>query len=271
MQDRRKSTGAREWSVYPAVDLRQGRVVRLMQGDPDRETEYANDPLRIAGRWREAGAEWLHVVNLDGALGEGGRENLSALQRMLEGTSRPALSLPKELRVQFGGGLRDLASVRRALGLGVSRVVLGTAAVRDPALVEAALSAFGAQRVAVGIDARNGVVKTHGWREGADVKALDLARRWADRGIRWIIFTDVARDGMRRGLNLEATVRLADATGLNVIASGGVANLEDVRRAHGAGLSGVIIGRALYEGALRLEDALCLPGPETGPSGRVQR
>jgi phosphoribosylformimino-5-aminoimidazole carboxamide ribotide isomerase len=240
------------WDIYPAIDLRRGRVVRLRQGDPDRETAYADDPLDVARRWQEGGAQWLHVVNLDGALGEGGRRNLAALERMLDGTSG--------LRVQFGGGLRDLATVRQLLRRGVERVVLGTAAVRDPALVEAALDAFGDRRVAVGIDARDGRVRTHGWQQGAGIEALDLAQRWAGRGIRWLIVTDVARDGMGRGLNVEATLRLAEATGLNVIASGGVADLGDVRRAHAAGLSGVIIGRALYEGDVALEDALRISG-----------
>jgi phosphoribosylformimino-5-aminoimidazole carboxamide ribotide isomerase len=219
-----------------------------MQGDPDRETKYADDPLRVAGRWQQAGAEWVHVVNLDGAFGERSAENLAALERILKGTIG--------VRVQFGGGLRDLASIRQALDLGVSRVVLGTAAARNPALVEAALDAFGAQHVAVGIDARDGRVRTHGWQQGAGISALDLAQDWADKGIHWLIFTDVARDGMGQGLNLEATVRLADVTGLNVIASGGVDSLEDVRRTYEAGLSGVIIGRALYEGRVVLEDAL---------------
>lgn len=234
------------WHVYPAIDLRRGQVVRLRQGDPAQETRYAADPLRVARRWQKAGASWLHVVNLDGAFGESSQENQSALARILT----------TGLRVQFGGGLRALASIQRALDLGVSRVVIGTAAVRDPVLVEAALARFGPERVAVGIDAREGRVRIHGWQEATTMTALDLARQWAARGLRWLIFTDVVRDGMSSGLNLEATVQLALATGLNVIASGGVASLEDVRRAYGAGLSGVIIGRALYEGKLALEDAL---------------
>lgn len=244
------------WHVYPAIDLRRGRVVRLKQGDPDRETAYADDPLQVARRWRRAGAEWLHVVNLDGAFGERSRTNLEALGRILK-------HMP-ELRVQFGGGLRDLDGIERALKLGVRRVVLGTAAVQNPALVEAALAAFGPSRVAVGLDARGGEVQTHGWQQDASVTALELAQRWAAKGIRWLIFTDVARDGMGRGLNLKATVRLAQATGLNVIASGGVSSLADVRRTHEAGLSGVIIGRALYEGEVALEEALHIGQSEGG-------
>jgi len=237
---------AMEWAVYPAIDLRQGRVVRLMQGDPGQETEYATDPLRVARRWQEAGATWLHVVNLDGAFGERSQANMEALARI--GTIGP--------RVQFGGGLRDLAAVRRAFELNVSRVVIGTAAVENPELVEVALAAFGPERVAVGIDARGEKVRTRGWRQATTVGAVDLVRRWAARGVRWVIFTDVARDGMSSGLNVEATAYLARSAGLHVIASGGVASLEDVRRAYEAGLSGVIIGRALYEGHVMLADAL---------------
>ena len=280
------------WTVYPAIDLRRGKVVRLRQGDPDQETRYADDPLSVARRWQEAGARWLHVVNLDGALDEGGHENQAALERILT----------TGLRVQFGGGVRDLATFRRALDLGVSRVVVGTAAVRDlkpadqagpvgpalpvlsaaegpapsvvegsaaegpPALVDQALQAFGPERVALGLDAREGQVRTHGWREAAPLTALELGRRWAARGVRWVVYTDVARDGMGSGLNLEATVHLVQATGLQVIGSGGVASLEDVQRAYQAGLSGVIIGRALYEGQVILEEAL-----RVGATGRETR
>jgi phosphoribosylformimino-5-aminoimidazole carboxamide ribotide isomerase len=244
----------RVWNVYPAIDLRRGRVVRLKQGDPSRETMYGSDPLRVAQRWRHAGAEWVHVVNLDGALGESGQENAAALAGILRGA--------EGLRVQFGGGLRTLAAVKRVLELGVSRAVLGTVAVRKPRVVEAALEQFGVERIAIAIDARDGRVQTNGWQEGADVEALALARDWAGRGARWVIVTDVARDGMGRGLNLQVTREIAAATGLNVIASGGVADLHDVRRAHESGAAGVIVGRALYEGDLTLEDALTI-----GPAG----
>jgi phosphoribosylformimino-5-aminoimidazole carboxamide ribotide isomerase len=243
-----------EWEVYPAIDLRQGRVVRLRQGDPAQETAYNDDPFAVARRWQEAGARWLHVVNLDGALGERGHENLVALERVL-GT---------KLSVQFGGGLRDLQSLRRALELGVSRTVVGTAAVEDPALLEAALTTLGPERIAVAIDARGGRVRTHGWQQDSVLTAVELARRCAGLGVRWIIHTDVARDGMGRGLNVEASRQLAREAGplkssehcLHIIASGGVAGLGDVQQAHRAGLSGVIIGHALYEGSVRLEDAL---------------
>ena len=272
----------RIWEVYPAIDLRRGRVVRLAQGDPNRETEYASDPLRVARRWQGAGATWLHVVNLDGAFDEGGQENQAALWRILA----------TGLRVQFGGGLRDLESIGRVLDLGVSRAVVGTAAVENPALVEAALAAFGPERVAVGVDARQGKVRTHGWQQASTLTAAELVERLADQGLRWVIFTDVARDGMGSGLNVEATARLAGMTGpsassgqrpstssgqrpstrlrraqpsrsgrrLHVIASGGVSSLDDIRHAYQAGLGGVIIGRALYEGQIRLQDALQVGG-----------
>lgn len=240
-----------DWNIYPAIDLRGGRVVRLMQGDPDQETAYADAPLRVARRWQAAGVEWVHVVNLDGAFGEGGQENQAALERILS----------TGLRVQFGGGLRDQESVRQALDLGVSRTILGTAAVKNPALVEAALESFGPHRIALAIDARDGKVRTHGWTQVTEITAVELAQTWAERGIRWTIFTDVARDGVGSGLNLERTTELARVSGLNVIASGGVASLDDVRRARAAGLSGVIIGRALYEGQVRLEDALQIDAP----------
>jgi phosphoribosylformimino-5-aminoimidazole carboxamide ribotide isomerase len=236
----------RTWDIYPAIDLRQGRVVRLAQGDPNRETEYANDPLRVARRWQQAGAKWLHVVNLDGAFGEQSRENQDALVQILT----------TGLQVQHGGGMRDLERIRQALELGISRVVVGTLALDDPAQVEAALDAFGPERIALGIDARDGTVRTHGWKKDTPVTAIELGQQWAAQGVRWAVFTDVARDGVRTGLNLEATAGLAQATGLQIIASGGVTSLEDVEQAYDAGLSGAIIGRALYEEEIKLEDAL---------------
>lgn len=241
-----RSQRSRDWVVYPAIDLRRGRVVRLMQGDPEKETRYADDPLGVARQWQAAGAAWLHIVNLDGAFDERGQENQAALGRIL------TTGLP----VQFGGGLRDLEGIRRALEMGVSRAIIGTAAVEHPALVEEALGAFGPERIAVGIDAREGKVRTHGWQEASTFTAVELAQKWAAQGVRWIIFTDVSRDGMGAGVNVAAAAHLARATGLNVIVAGGVASLADVRRTRQAGLEGVIIGRALYEGQVALEDAL---------------
>ena len=235
-----------EFAVYPAIDLRQGRVVRLAQGDPGRETSYSDDPLRVARRWEAAGAIWLHCVNLDGAFGEKGKQNHQALTRILE----------TPLSVQFGGGIRDMASITQAFDLGASRVVVGTAFVEDPGFVLTALEQFGPDRVAVGIDAREGIAQIHGWQEAAMITAEDLAQRWAEMGGRWLIFTDISRDGMGSGVNVDATIALSDSTGLRVIASGGVKTLSDVQRVRDAGLAGVIIGRALYEGHIELSDAL---------------
>jgi phosphoribosylformimino-5-aminoimidazole carboxamide ribotide isomerase len=237
-----------DFAVYPAIDLRQGRVVRLAQGDPGRETSYSDDPLQVAQRWEADGATVLHVVNLDGAFGEGGRQNQQALTAVLD----------TSLAIQTGGGIRDLASLSAVLEMGVFRVVVGTAFVENPGFVRTALEQFGPERVAVGIDALDGIVRIRGWQETAPITAMDLAQRWADMGGRWLIFTDISRDGMGSGVNVDATVALKGATGLNVIASGGVRTLADVRRVREAGLSGVIIGRALYEGHLALADALAV-------------
>ncbi|TFG70222.1 MAG: 1-(5-phosphoribosyl)-5-[(5-phosphoribosylamino)methylideneamino]imidazole-4-carboxamide isomerase [Anaerolineales bacterium] len=238
------------FTIYPAIDLRHGRVVRLSQGDPDRETSYANRPRIVAQKWQQSGAHWLHVVNLDGAFGEQGAENITALADITA----------TGLRVQFGGGLRNMETLRRALDLGVERVVLGTVAVHNPAFVIEALAEFGPGRIVMGIDARDGVVQVRGWQEATQLEAVDLALQWADMGGTWLVFTDISRDGMGSGVNVSATAALANATGLKVIASGGVGSLVDVQRVMQAGLEGVIIGRALYEGGVDLEQALALAG-----------
>lgn len=234
------------FTVYPAIDLRRGRVVRLAQGDPERETVYGDDPAAVAERWLAAGATWLHVVNLDGAFGEGGQANLEALRALL---ATGAL-------IQFGGGLRSLPDVEAALEAGVARVVLGTAAVEAPDLVAEALARFGPDRVAVALDVRAGRVQVRGWVEDAGREPVDLAAELAGLGLRTVVHTDVARDGVSRGLNVEASKRLAEATGLEVIASGGVASLADIQAARKAGLAGVVVGRALYDGRFTLEEAL---------------
>jgi phosphoribosylformimino-5-aminoimidazole carboxamide ribotide isomerase len=238
--------------VYPAIDLRQGRCVRLQQGDFATETVFADDPTEVARRWAAEGAQWIHVVNLDGALGESATANLAALGRILA-----AVGIP----VQFGGGVRSVDDVARLLDMGVARVILGTVAVRQPRVVEAALAAHDSERVLVGIDARQGRVTIHGWLEASEVEAADLAKRMAALGVRRIVYTDVQRDGMLQGVNIEATRQLAQASGLSVIASGGVASLEDLRALKACeqdGIEGVIIGMALYRGAIRLADALTI-------------
>lgn len=237
-----------DFTVYPAIDLRHGRVVRLQYGDPKRQTVFGDDPAAMAQRWLDAGASWLHVVNLDGAFGTESTANWAAL---LDITALGG-------QVQFGGGVRTLADVERALKVGVARVVLGTAAVEQPALVGAAVAAFGAAAIAVGIDAREGEVKTRGWQAGAGLSPVKLARQMQDQGIETIIHTDISRDGVLTGVNAAASAEIMEATGLAVIASGGVATLADVEQAKKYGLSGVITGRAIYDGALALEEALLL-------------
>jgi len=238
------------FDLYPAIDLRQGQVVRLAQGDPDRQTVYAADPAAMAARWLNEGARWLHVVNLDGAFGQEDTANRAALQAILKEAAA------HNTRVQFGGGLRTLDAVAQVLDMGVARIVLGTLAARQPEAVAEALRRWGPARIAVGIDAREGRVQVSGWAEATALDAVTFARSLAKMGLRTVIFTDISRDGLQTGLALEATAALQQASGLDVIASGGVASLDDVRAAHQAGLAGVIVGRALYEGAFSVTDAL---------------
>ncbi len=240
---------AAAFTVFPAIDLRAGQVVRLAQGDPARQTIYAADPTAMARRWLAEGADWLHVVNLDAALGEHAETHGSSA-RALEAL------LDIGLKVQCGGGLRDEAAIQRVFEAGVSRVVLGTAAVENPGLVDWALDKYGPERVAAGIDAREGVARLRGWAVAAPMTAATLARRLASQGVVWCIFTDVTRDGLGAGVNVSVTAALARESGLKVIASGGVAGLDDIRQVRAAGLAGVIVGRALYEGQFTLKEAL---------------
>jgi phosphoribosylformimino-5-aminoimidazole carboxamide ribotide isomerase len=237
--------------IYPAIDLRGGSVVRLAQGDPKRQTIYDADPAGVARRWIDAGVTWLHVVNLDGAFGDADWPSRRALQAIRRAAGERAC-------IQFGGGLRALADIEGALDVGVDRVVLGTAAVERPKLVTAALARYGPERIVVGIDARAGRVRIRGWTEEAGTTPLALARTLVEAGLRIAIYTDIARDGVRTGVDVAATHKLAEVTGLEVIASGGVASLEDIRRVREAGLAGVIVGRALYEGQIDLKQALAL-------------
>lgn len=238
------------FTIFPAIDLRAGRVVRLKEGDPARMTAYSDDPAEVARRWLSDGASWLHVVNLDGAFGESDQENHSALESILK------VAKSFGAHVQFGGGLRSLTASERALDLGVSRIVLGTIAIEQPPVVADALTRFGAERIVVGIDSRDGLVCVRGWKENSGISALDLALQMQTSGLRTVIFTDIRRDGLGSGLNIDATRELAEVSGLDVIASGGVHTLEDVTSARDANLSGVIIGRAIYEGTLELKVAL---------------
>jgi len=239
------------FTIYPAIDLRDGKVVRLKEGDPARITSYSDDPAETARRWFSLGAKWLHVVNLDGAFGEGDDANQNALVSILK------MAKDFDADVQFGGGLRSLDAMEKVLSLGVNRIILGTVIVERPEILPDAVKKFGAENLAAGIDARDGIARVRGWQSEGGISARDLSIQMKDAGLKTIIFTDISRDGMGRGLNIESTRALADVSGLDVIASGGVHTLDDVIAAREANLSGVIIGRALYEGAIDLKEALC--------------
>ncbi|MBK8931571.1 MAG: 1-(5-phosphoribosyl)-5-[(5-phosphoribosylamino)methylideneamino]imidazole-4-carboxamide isomerase [Chloroflexi bacterium] len=236
------------FTIYPAIDLRNGRVVRLQYGDPNKQTVFSDDPAAMGRQWLAAGAEWLHVVNLDGAFDEAGAANWAALPQLTR----------LGAQVQFGGGIRALADVARALEAGAARVILGTTAVENPALVAEAIAQFGAERIVVGIDARDGRVKTRGWLHDTAVTPAQLGQQMKESGVQTIIYTDISRDGVLTGVNAAATAQLAQATGLRVIASGGVAALDDITRCAalaGQGVVGVITGRAIYDGRLDLQTA----------------
>ncbi len=233
--------------LYPAIDLKDGKAVRLLRGDMDKATVFNDDPAAQALEFVAAGCEWLHLVDLNGAFA-GQPVNADAVEAILAQTRTPA---------QLGGGIRDMATIEAWLSKGLARVILGTVAVETPALVHEAARAFPGQ-IAVGIDARDGRVATKGWAEETDVQATDLARSFEDAGVAAIIYTDINRDGAMMGPNVQATADLARAVTIPVIASGGVSSLKDLvaLRECGAALNGAISGRALYDGALDLKSAI---------------
>jgi phosphoribosylformimino-5-aminoimidazole carboxamide ribotide isomerase len=234
--------------LFPAIDLKEGLAVRLEQGDMARATVFHRDPAAQAHAFESQGFEYVHIVDLDGAFA-GKPVNAHAVERILETISIPA---------QLGGGVRDMPTIEGWLAKGVTRVILGTAAVRNPTLVREAAKRY-PDRIAVGLDARNGKVAAEGWAETSELTALDIARRFEDAGIAAIIYTDIARDGLLKGLNLDATVTLAEAVSIPVIASGGLASLDDIRALlapRAAKLEGAIAGRALYDGRLDPAEAL---------------
>jgi phosphoribosylformimino-5-aminoimidazole carboxamide ribotide isomerase len=271
--------------IYPAIDLRHGRCVRLRQGDPNAETVFSNNPTAMARCWVEQGAEWLHVVNLDGAL-VATRSQLNALHRppniLIQHPGATAPESPedellrqlpinlvrlREIRravavpIQFGGGLRTLDDIRLAIELGADRVVLGTAAVENPKLVQEALDAWGTERIVAGLDAREGKIAIHGWQATSHLDFIELGHQMHALGVRRVVYTDIDRDAMLSGVNVEATARLGDVTDLQVIASGGVANLHDIERLKDHehfNIDGVIVGQAIYTGNLDLAQAIDL-------------
>jgi len=230
----------------PAIDLLEGRCVRLAQGDYARETVYGDDPVAMALRWQQAGGKRLHLVDLDGARA-GSPRNHEVIA---------AIAVTLQIPVQVGGGIRDAETIERLLMLGVDRCILGTRAAQDGAWAAEMFRAFG-ERLILGIDAKDGRVAVKGWQETTPLTAVELALSLKPHGARRIIYTDISRDGMLSGPNVAATARLAEATGLPVIASGGMSSLDDLRQlARHAGIEGAIIGRALYTGAIALEDAV---------------
>ena len=231
------------FTIFPAIDLRKGQVVRLAEGDPLKSTHYAADPAEAAERWLQAGAKWLHVVNLDGAFGESGLANRGALEKIV------TIAGKHRAYIQFGGGLRSLEAVNRAFEMGVTRIILGTLAIEQPHLAASLLAQWGPERIAVSLDARNGAVQVRGWQEATPLLAGEVASEMKQKGLKWLIFTDISRDGLQTGLNLPATIELAQSSGLQVIASGGVRDWADINGSRQGGLAGVIVGRALYEGA----------------------
>ncbi|HEY3313204.1 MAG TPA: 1-(5-phosphoribosyl)-5-[(5-phosphoribosylamino)methylideneamino] imidazole-4-carboxamide isomerase [Anaerolineales bacterium] len=242
------------FTIFPAIDLRNGKVVRLAQGDPARQTVYGDDPRAWAERWKAEGAAWLHVINLSGAFDEDPQANYAALKEILT----------VGLKVEFGGGIRNEESILAALELGVERVFLGTAAIQDPALVERAIAQFGPARIAGDIGARNGQVSMRGWQEQTTLTASEIGQRLRTQGMEWCVFTDVSRDGTGRGVNIDGALELQKDSGLKVVASGGVSRMAEVQQARSAGLAGIILGRALYDGKISLRE--CFASPAAAPA-----
>lgn len=234
--------------IIPAIDLKNGRCVRLLQGRMDSETVFSDNPAAMAKRWEEEGAEIIHVIDLDGAVEKSPR-NLESIKKIIASV---------DAHIQVGGGIRNQETAKMYLDLGIKRVIIGTEAINNPQFIKDACKSFPDQ-IVVGIDARNGLVAIEGWTETTQVKAVDLARQFEDCGVAAINFTDIHRDGMQTGPNLEATRRLAEAVSIPVVASGGVSTLEDIKNLlplKSAGVVGVITGRALYSGTLDLKAAI---------------
>jgi len=238
--------------IFPAIDIRRGKCVRLIQGRADQETVYGDDPAAMGQRWQAAGAAWLHVVDLDGAFGAR-PHNLEVIRRL-----RQAVAIP----IQLGGGLRSLETIATYVDLGIDRLILGTAVLKDPDLMHQALEAYPG-RIALGLDAKNGLLAVEGWTETTARTAAEVAQEFAPLKPAAIIYTDISRDGVKRGVNLEATRALAQATEIPIIASGGVSCLDDIKALlplEPLGIIGVITGRALYDGNLDLQEAIRAAG-----------
>ncbi len=236
--------------IIPAIDLKEGKCVRLEQGLMDKATIYSIDPATTAKHWESQGAELLHVVDLDGAFA-GAPKNLSAITAI-----RSAVKMP----IEVGGGIRDMAMIRRLVSIGIDRIILGTAAIVNPSFVQAACTVF-PEKIIVGIDAKDGMVAIKGWAEVTTVKAIDLAKQMQDYGVIAVIYTDIRRDGMLSGPNIEATRALAESLDIPVIASGGVSSVKDIQALldiQHSGVQGVVVGKSIYGGSLNLKQAIAL-------------
>lgn len=229
--------------IYPAIDIKGGKCVRLTQGLKDQEKVYYDSPQEVARLWQEKGARWLHVVDLDGAFG-GRARNYEIVKEMVTSATIP---------IQIGGGIRSLENIEAWLALGIKRVILGTKALEDPVMLKEALKRF-SEEIVVSIDAKNGLVTTEGWVKTSSIKAVDFAMRLEAQGVRRIVYTDISRDGMLSGPNFEALENLKGAVGLEIIASGGISSLKDLTALQRMGIEGAIVGKALYEGRIDLAE-----------------
>ncbi len=235
--------------IFPAIDLRGGKVVRLCEGDYDRMTVYSNDPLSICHSFHEAGAEYLHVVDLDGAK-DGTTENFEVIKKLV---------LDGSLKVEVGGGIRNEETIKKYVDIGVLRVILGTVAVTSPEFVKEMAEKYG-DKIAVGVDIKNGMVATHGWTKVSELECFDFCRKMADYGVKTIICTDISKDGLLSGTNLELYKKLNEKFSLDIVASGGVSSLEDVKALSEMNTYGAILGKALYTGKIDLAKAIELSG-----------
>ena len=234
--------------LYPAIDLKDGKCVRLLQGDYNEVTVYGQDPAQMAKKWESLGGDYLHIVDLDGAkAGKGVNEQ--AICSIVS-----AIRIP----IEVGGGIRNMADIKCQLDRGVDRVILGSAAIKNKALVKEAIEAFGAEKIVVGVDAKGGMVAVEGWLEVTDTTALSFCKELEKLGVQTVIYTDIAKDGMMQGPNIEETKKLVDETNLQIVASGGVSSLEDLKALESIGVYGAIIGKAIYTGAIQLDEAVRL-------------
>lgn len=234
--------------IFPAIDIRGGKCVRLLKGDFNQETVFSDSPADMARKWQAQGAEYLHLVDLDGALA-GSSQNLAAIKEILQ-----VVDIPTEL----GGGIRSMEQIDKLLTMGITRVILGSVAVKNPDLVREACAKYG-ERIVVGIDAKDGIVAVEGWGKSGDIGVVELAKKMKDAGVKTIIYTDISRDGTLSGVNVEATVKLAQESGVKIVASGGVKSLEDIKalkKQEAVGIEGVIAGKSIYMGTLDLAAAI---------------